>query len=292
MISIDELKDKAKQGREMLRSCSVCPRNCSVDRWKDELGVCQIGKNPVVHSFGPHFGEESPLVGRFGSGTIFLSGCNLKCIFCQNYETSQLVRGKVVTSGELAEMMLSLQEEGCHNINLVSPTHVVPQILDALVIARESGLRLPLVYNCGGYESLETLRLLDGVVDIYMPDLKYMERETAWRLSQVENYPEVARKALVEMHRQVGILDLDTRGVAVRGLLIRHLVLPGGLAGTGEAMRFIANSLSKESYVNVMGQYRPMHRAHRVKEIDRYVTREEVDEAKRIATREGLHQGF
>ncbi len=292
MISIRELKVNAKRGREMLRSCSVCPRGCGVDRWKDELGVCRIGKDPVVHSFGPHFGEEGPLVGRFGSGTIFLSGCNLKCIFCQNFETSQLVRGKAVTSEELAGMMLSLQGAGCHNINFVSPTHVVPQILDALVIAREGGLRVPLVYNCGGYESLDTLRLLDGVIDIYMPDLKYMDCEIGRRLSGVEDYPEVARKALVEMHRQVGILDLDPQGVATRGVLIRHLVLPGGLAGTVEAMRFIANSLSKESYVNVMGQYRPMHRAHLVKEIDRYVTGDEVNEARRIAAREGLRRGF
>ena len=292
MIAIGELRERARRARDMMQACTICPRKCGVNRLRDEIGVCRIGENAVVHSFGPHFGEEPPLVGSRGSGTIFFSGCNLKCIFCQNYETSQLVSGKSVSSCELAGMMLTLQTNGCHNINLVSPTHVVQQILDALVIAREKGLNIPLVYNCGGYDSIDTLKLLDGVVDIYMPDLKYMDREAGRSLSRVADYPQVAKEALKEMNRQGGVLELDGRGGARRGLLIRQLVLPGRMAGTEEAMRFIATCLSRDSYINVMAQYRPVFKAKRVKPIDRYVTHEEVDRARKIAIKEGLWRGF
>jgi putative pyruvate formate lyase activating enzyme len=292
MLSSGELQRRAERASEALASCRVCPRGCGVDRLAGKWGVCRVGRLAVVHSFGPHFGEEPPLVGHGGSGTIFFSGCNLKCIFCQNFDTSQLIRGRTVTGRELAMMMLSLQESGCHNINLVSPTHVVPQVIEALAIARGSGLTLPVVYNCGGYESTEMLRLLDGVVDIYMPDLKYTDAEVGRLLSRVADYPRVVQRSLVEMHRQVGDLELDGRGIARRGLLIRHLVLPSGFAGTADAMRFIARSLSKDSYVNVMGQYRPAHRADRVQAINRYVTSEEVDQARRLAAAEGLWRGF
>jgi putative pyruvate formate lyase activating enzyme len=292
MISIQELKEREGRAREIMQACTICPRDCGVDRLRDEIGVCRIGERAVVHSFGPHFGEEPPLVGNKGSGTIFFSGCNLKCIFCQNFETSQLICGKTVSAVDLADMMLFLQSRGCHNINFVSPTHVVQQILEALIIARGKGLDIPLVFNCGGYESIDTLKLLDGIIDIYMPDLKYMDREAGRSLSRVADYPRVARDGLKEMHRQVGDLDLDDRGVARKGLLIRHLVLPGGLAGTKDAMRFISSCLSRDSYVNVMAQYRPVFRADKVKSINRYVSGEEVDQAMRIARDEGLWRGF
>lgn len=292
MISISELRDRTSRAVELLRACTVCPRNCGIDRLRGQVGVCRVGRAAVIHSYGPHFGEESPLVGRYGSGTIFFSGCNLKCIFCQNYETSQLVHGEEAAAETLAAMMLHLQRMGCHNINLVSPTHVVPQILEALVIAREEGLSLPLVYNCGGYESIAVLELLDGVIDIYMPDIKYSDREIGRLLSRVADYPEAVRSALREMHRQVGDLAVDESGVARRGLLIRHLVLPEDLAGTGEAMRFIASEISKDSYVNIMAQYRPVFRSGRVKAIDRPVSPEEVRRARQMAVLEGLWRGF
>ncbi len=292
MISIRELEEKAGRAKEFMQACRICPRDCGVDRLRGEIGVCRIGERALVHSFGPHFGEEPPLVGNKGSGTIFFSGCNLKCIFCQNFETSQLIYGKIVSPVDLADMMLSLQAKGCHNINFVSPTHVVQQILEALVIAREKGLDIPLVYNCGGYESIDTLKLLEGVIDIYMPDLKYMDREAGRSLSRVADYPRVAMESLKEMHRQVGVLDLDDRGVARKGLLIRHLVLPGGIAGTKDAMHFISNCLSRDTYVNIMSQYRPVFRAGRVKTINRHVSREEIDRARRVARSEGLWRGF
>jgi putative pyruvate formate lyase activating enzyme len=292
MISIRELTERADRTIEMLRSCNICPRDCGVNRLEDEIGVCRVGRKVIVHSSGPHFGEEPPLVGMYGSGTIFFSGCNLKCIFCQNYQTSQLLHGETTSKGLLADMMLSLQGMGCHNINFVSPTHVVPQIMEALVLAVEKGLTIPLVYNCGGYESVDILRLLDGVVDIYMPDVKYMDAEAGRSLSRVAGYPDAVKEALVEMHRQVGDLKTDPGGVARRGLLIRHLVLPGGLAGTAEAMRFIVSELSKDSYVNIMNQFRPTYRAKRVKTINRSVTSDEMRDAREIARTEGIWRGF
>jgi putative pyruvate formate lyase activating enzyme len=259
-----ELAARAARARARLARCALCPRRCRVDRLAGELGVCRTGALARVASAGPHFGEEAPLVGRGGSGTIFFAGCNLACAFCQNHDISQPAHDHpewTVTAEQLAGVMLELQYLGCENINLVSPSHVVPQVLEALVIAAARGLRLPLVYNTGGYDSLATLRLLDGVVDIYMPDMKYADEEVGLHLSGVPDYVARNRAAVREMHRQVGDLEIDDRGVARRGLLVRHLVLPNGLAGTPEVARFITTQISVDTYINVMDQYRPAHRA-------------------------------
>ncbi len=291
-IELNELRERAARAQERLRDCTLCPRRCRVDRTAGETGFCGTGASAVVASYGPHFGEEPPLVGRYGSGTIFFCGCNLGCMFCQNYDISHLRRGDEVSSDELAAMMLSLQKGGRHNINFVTPTHVVPQILDALVIARSHGLTVPLVYNCGGYESVETLELLDGVIDIYMPDAKYSDNAVGKALCNVPDYWDVCRAALKEMHRQVGDLQIDARGVATRGLLVRHLVLPEGLAGTPEVMRFLADDISENTYVNVMEQYRPCYRADEDARLRRRITVEEFAEALDEARKRGLHRGF
>jgi putative pyruvate formate lyase activating enzyme len=271
-----------------LRRCLLCPRQCRVDRSVGQLGECRTGARARVASAGPHYGEEAPLVGRGGSGTIFFAGCNLACVFCQNYELSHLCRGREQEPAELARTMMELQEMGCENINLVSPSHVVPQILAALVLAAEQGLRLPVVYNTGGYDSLSTLRLLDGVVDIYMPDMKYSDDRVGERLSGVPDYVERNRAAVREMHRQVGVLELDRRGVARRGLLVRHLVLPDGQAGGEEVFRFIASELSADTYVNVMDQYHPAYGAERYGEISRPPTAIEYRAAVEQARKAGL----
>ncbi len=283
-----ELQNRIDRAYEMLRECRICPRECGVDRLEDELGVCRTGKDALVSSFSPHFGEESPLVGRHGSGTIFMTNCNLKCIFCQNYDISHLESGRKVTIEQLAGMMLMLQERNCHNINIVTPTHVVPQMLAALQIAIERGLNVPLVYNCGGYESLEMLKLLNGIVDIYMPDLKYADAEVGERLSKAKDYPQVAKAALKEMHRQVGDLAMDERGIAQRGLLVRHLVLPNGLAGTPELMRFLAEEVSPNTYINVMAQYRPCFKADEYADINRRPTNKEYQDAVQATLDAGL----
>ncbi len=244
----------------------------------------------MVSSYGPHFGEEAPLVGTHGSGTIFFTYCNLRCIFCQNYSISQLGEGTTTTRAEIAGMMLSLQARGCHNINLVSPTHVVPYILDALELAAGMGLHLPLVYNTGGYDSLETLELLDGIVDIYMPDMKYSDEKTAEQLSGIEDYPKANRAAIKVMHRQVGDLQMNEQGVAQRGLLVRHLVLPHRLAGTQEVVRFLAQEVSTDTYLNIMAQYRPCHRAASATSINRPLLKEEFREAIALARQQGLHR--
>jgi putative pyruvate formate lyase activating enzyme len=271
-----------------LSDCDLCPRRCGVDRNAGELGDCQTGRRARISSAGPHFGEEAPLTGRRGSGTLFFSGCNLNCSYCQNCGISQLGEGHRAGARELASSMLAIQALGCHNLNLVTPTHVTPQILEALELAVEAGLSIPIVYNCGGYESVETLELLAGVVDIYMPDLKYMAREPAARYSAAPDYPEVAREAIREMHRQVGDLEIDGSGVARRGLLVRHLVLPGGLAGTRAAMRFLAEEISADTYVNVMSQYRPCHEVHGDATLGHRITDEEHREALEEARAAGL----
>jgi putative pyruvate formate lyase activating enzyme len=269
-----EIAARANELAQRLSSCDICPRRCKVDRVADETGWCGIGRLAVVASLGPHFGEERPLVGRAGSGTVFFSGCNLGCVFCQNEDISQNVRGRRVGPETLAAIFLEVQELGCHNLNLVTPTHVTPQILEALAVAARLGLRLPIVWNSGGYDSVELLRLLDGVIDIYMPDMKLWEPETADRLLSAPDYPDVARRALAEMHRQVGDLDLDRHGVARRGLLVRHLVLPQGLAGTEQVAAFVA-SLSAETYFNLMDQYRPCHHAFETAGIQRPISGDE-----------------
>jgi putative pyruvate formate lyase activating enzyme len=279
MESIPELRARAERARLRLRHCTLCPRRCRVDRQAGELGACHTGALARVSSFGPHFGEEAPLVGSGGSGTIFFAGCNLACVFCQNDNLSHLCRGRERKPAEIARMMLELQDQGCENINFVSPSHVVPQILAALVLAAEHGLRLPLVYNAGGYDSVATLRLLDGVVDIYMPDMKYADENVAFRLSGVPDYVRRNHAALREMHRQVGDLELDDHGVARRGLLVRHLVLPNALAGTGAVARFVAGELSPDTYINVMDQYRPEYEAGRYSEVARPPTAAEYRSA-------------
>ncbi len=289
LLRSGELKRRVARAYARLEACDICPRECGVNRHLSAEGAgCRTGLRAVVSSAGPHFGEERPLVGRGGSGTIFFSWCNLRCQFCQNAEISQLGYGREVEAEELAQMMLGLQAQGCHNINLVSPSHVVPQILAGLLLAAEAGLRLPLVYNTGGYDSLKTLALLDGVVDIYMPDMKYADEGVARRFSGVSNYPAVNQAAVKEMHRQVGDLRLDERGVAQRGLLVRHLVLPEGLAGTAEIVRFLRDECSPRTYVNVMAQYRPCYRAHELPPLDRPITSQEYRAAARLAQEAGL----
>ncbi|RZB34375.1 MAG: putative pyruvate formate lyase activating enzyme [Desulfobacteraceae bacterium Eth-SRB1] len=282
------LKEKIKKAREILSSCSLCPRGCGVDRLSGELGICKTGENASVSSYHPHYGEEAPLVGHNGSGTIFFTYCNLLCNFCQNYDISHEGRGDEVSGEQIAGMMLFLQNSGCHNINFVTPTHVVPQILSALEIAIENGLGVPLVYNTGGYDRVETLKLLEGVIDIYMPDFKFWDPKVAELTCKASDYPKVARRAIIEMHRQVGDLVIDKSGLAKRGLLIRHLVLPHGLAGTRQIMRFIAQKVSSNSYVNIMPQYRPCGRANEVKELSRMLLPKEYKAALREAKEEGI----
>jgi len=289
LLRSGELKQRVAKAYARLAACDICARECGVDRRQSAEGAgCRTGLRAVVSSAGPHFGEEAPLVGTGGSGTIFFAWCNLRCQFCQNAEISQLGYGREVEAEDLARMMLNLQAQGCHNINLVSPSHVVPQILAGLLIAAEAGLRLPLVYNTGGYDSLQTLALLEGVVDIYMPDMKYADAEVARRFSRVGNYPAVNQAAVKEMCRQVGDLVTDERGVAQRGLLVRHLVLPEELAGTAEIVRFLHDECSPQTYVNVMAQYRPCYRAHELPPLDRPITRQEYAEAVGLAQEAGL----
>lgn len=283
-----DLAARARAAAQRLAACDLCPHRCLVDRTSEELGRCRTGSRALVASAGPHFGEERPLVGRGGSGTIFFAACNLECLFCQNADISHLDRGQPLSAEQLAAVMLALQEEGCENINLVSPSHVVAQILQALSLAAEAGLRLPLVYNTGGYDAVDTLRLLEGVVDIYMPDMKYASADIALRLSGVPDYVACNRAAVREMHRQVGDLVIGERGVAVRGLLVRHLVLPGGLAGTEEVVRFLAEEISTHTYLNVMSQYRPCHRAFATPGLDRPLSPDEYAEAVEAARQAGL----
>ena len=285
------LQERSREAIERLESCEICPRQCRVNRQENEHGYCRGGRPARVSSYAPHFGEEPPLVGTRGSGTIFMTGCNMHCIFCQNYEISQLDEGVEVSAGRLATMMIQLQNGGCHNINFVTPTHFVPQILEALVEAREMGLAVPLVYNCGGYESVETLRLLDGIFDIYMPDAKYGSDEAALKYSNAPDYTMRMKAAILEMHRQVGDLTVEG-GVAVRGLLVRHLVLPNDIAGTAEVVRFLADEVSRNTYLNVMAQYRPAYRARSYPEVDRPLTLREYGEAIRLAQEAGLSRGL
>jgi putative pyruvate formate lyase activating enzyme len=285
-----ELSKRAETAVSQLASCQVCPRDCRVDRLADESAVCQNGRYARVASFAPHFGEENPLRGTRGSGTIFFAGCNLRCVFCQNYDISQGKAGAPVLPQDLAGMMLHLQNLGCHNINFVTPEHVVPQILEALVIAVEEGLRLPLVYNTSAYDSLDSLHLLDGVVDIYMPDFKLWDADLAHRYLKARDYPAAARQAIQEMQRQVGDLQLDESGIAQRGVLLRHLVMPGLVADTAEIMHFLAADVSPDTYVNLMAQYYPAYKVSHQKyaEINRRLHADEYRQAYHIAQAAGL----
>ncbi len=287
-LPVAVLAEKVKTAEEILKSCTLCPRECKVDRTAGKFGFCRTGDKPFVSSWGPHFGEERPLVGTHGSGTIFFGNCNLGCIFCQNYTISHLGEGSEMSFERLAEVMLELQGRGCHNINLVTPTHQMPMILRALSMAARKGLTIPIVYNCGGFESLEAVKLLDGVVDIYMPDFKYADPDMSFKYSKAKDYPSVAKAVIREMHHQVGDLVMDESGVAMKGLLLRHLVLPEGVAGTGEVVRFIAEEISKNTYVNIMDQYRPCYKAFDNPPLDRRITGKEFTEAVKLAREAGL----
>jgi putative pyruvate formate lyase activating enzyme len=286
-----ELEARVRLAYKHLESCDLCARHCHVNRHRTIQGaVCRTGLRARVDDFTPHHGEEDPLRGIHGSGTIFFSWCSLRCVFCQNWQISQNGEGEEVEPEALAGMMLQLQRRGCHNVNLVTPSHVVAQILAAVAIAARGGLRVPLVYNTGGYDSLEALALLDGVVDIYMPDMKYGDAEVARRISHVPDYPAVNQAAVREMHRQVGDLVLDEDGIARRGLLVRHLVLPGGLAGTEKVLAFLAREVSTNTYLNLMDQYHPSYRARENPPLDRPITAEEYAEALALAERYGLRR--
>jgi putative pyruvate formate lyase activating enzyme len=283
------LAEREKELWSIYEKCQLCPRKCEVNRLAGENKVCKATDKLTVHSAGAHFGEEAPLVGRYGSGTIFFSNCNLRCCFCQNWEIAHRGDGGAISHSDLAHVMLSLQRRGCHNINLVTPTHMVPHIVRALRIAVAKGLRLPLVYNTGGYDKLETIKKLDGIVDIYMPDFKFQDGEmTNKYCAEASDYPEVAAAAIKEMHRQVGVLRTDERGIAARGVILRHLVMPNNLAGTDRFVRWVAEELSPDTYVNIMDQYRPCHEAFDYPEIARPLTREEWRQAVRWAKDSGL----
>jgi putative pyruvate formate lyase activating enzyme len=287
-----ELNQRIQILNEFLKECRLCPRECRVNRLKGEIGYCKAPSELMVSSVFPHFGEEPPLVGYHGSGTIFLTHCSLRCTFCQNYDISHLGRGERITSHELAKAMVRLQEIGCHNVNFVTPTHYAPQILASLPEAIGKGFRLPMVYNCSGYETIEVVRLLEGVVDIYMPDTKFLEEGFSRQFSNAPDYPEVLKKVLKEMYRQVGDLKTDSNGIAERGLLIRHLVMPNGVSSSEEILKFIAEEISLHSYVNIMDQYRPEYRANDHPEICRRITHKEYLRAIQMAKRVGLYRGF
>ena len=286
-LGADELRRRAAAASKLLAPCRLCPRECGVDRLQDQHGACATGAVPIVASWGPHFGEEPVLVGPGGSGTIFFSGCNLDCVYCQNAGISQEVHGGAAPPDRLAAVMLALQRSGCANINLVSPSHVVPAVLRALSLAVADGLELPLVYNTGGYDSLETLALLAGVVDVYMPDMKYADPMVGLRLSSVPDYPQRNWAAVLAMHRQVGDLTTD-RGVAEKGLLVRHLVLPGGLSGTAMVTAFVAERVSPRTAFNLMSQYHPCHLANQYPPLNRRLTAEEWRGARQLTLAAGL----
>lgn len=292
-ISDTELKERIETAYGLLESCRVCPRECRINRLKDErTGFCRTGLNPIISSVSTHHGEEPPISGTKGSGTIFFSNCNLKCVYCQNFPISQMGNGAERTPGELACQMVWLQEQGCHNVNLVTPTHFMPQILKAIGIARQRGFELPIVYNTSGYESVETLRLLEGIVQIYMPDMRYSDNVPAIKYSAAPHYTEINQAAIKEMYSQVGNLALDENGIAKQGLLIRHLVLPNGLSGTEHIMKFLAEEVSKDVYISLMSQYFPAYQAHTFKEISHRISEKEYDDAYASMVKYGLENGW
>jgi putative pyruvate formate lyase activating enzyme len=290
LLESGELERRAAHLTDRLKSCDLCPRRCQVNRLEGELGSCGVGRLAWVSSFGPHHGEEQPLRGTRGSGTVFFSGCNLHCIFCQNAAISQQLNGIALSANQLAEVLLELQARGCHNINLVSPTHVAAQIVQALNIAAGKGLNLPLVYNTGGYDSVETLAGLDGIIDIYMPDMKYSQDEMGKLFSAVYAYPDVNRQAVKAMHEQVGDLLTDSKGIAIKGLLVRHLVLPDGLAGSREILEFLAREISLDTYLNIMDQYHPHFRASSYPGLDRRISLKEYQEVRSLALELGFRR--
>lgn len=284
-----QLAQKILAFKRIIENCTLCPHQCGTNRILTRSGKCHSGQLPIISSYCPHFGEEPPLSGNYGSGTIFFGNCNLACVFCQNFDISQCGEGNEVDHATLARIMLHLQNQGCHNINFVSPTHMSHAILMALPEAIEMGLKIPLVYNSGGFDSVDTLRLLEGIFDIYMPDIKYMDNHIARKLSGIEHYPESVKASIIEMHRQVGDLQVDHNGIATRGLMIRHLVLPENMGGTFEVIDFV-HSLSPNTYFNLMDQYHPAYKAHKYKSINRRITREEYSRAYEHAVSLGLHR--
>jgi len=291
-LTPDDLKERSEALHQLFEECRICPNECMAKRSEGETGECHSTDEVIISSVGPHYGEEPPLVGTHGSGTIFLTNCNLSCEFCQNYDISHLGRGENVTITDLARAMLQLQQKGCHNINFVTPTHFTAQIVDALILAIEKGLEIPIVYNCGGYESVETLKLLEDIVDIYMPDIKYSVDENALKYSGIKNYWKVVTSALKEMHSQVGDLKTSKRGIAQRGLLIRHLVLPNDVAGSKKVIDFVADEISTNSYLNIMDQYRPAYNASKYEKLNRRITPSEYKEVVDYAFYKGLRRGF
>ena len=287
-LSAGELRERANRAFVRMENCDLCARLCHINRLSGKLGVCKTGLRARVSSYGPHMGEEDPLRGWKGSGTIFFARRNLRCVFCQNHDISQMDAGEEVAAQELAGIMLKLQAHGCHNINLVSPSHVVSQILEALVLAVDGGLRVPLVYNTGGYDAIETLTLLDGIVDIYMPDMKFDNGGCAKKYTRAQDYPPVNRAVVREMYRQVGDLRIDEQGLATRGLLVRHLVLPRNLAGTKQIVQFLAGKISQNTYLNLMAQYHPAYKANSYPELNRRITAREYDAAVQMAREAGL----
>ena len=275
-----------------MKSCDICPRNCCVDRLQDKKGFCKTGKKAKVYSYLKHHGEEPAISGKNGSGTIFFANCNLRCAYCQNFEFSQQGNGREVEEEELSSFMLELQDEGCHNINFVTPTHVVPQILKALILAIDGGLKIPLIYNSSGYDSVDSLKLLDGVFDIYLPDARYADKGSSLKYSQAPDYPAINQAALKEMHRQVGVAGFDRKGIIKSGLIIRHLVLPHNLSGSKEIMRFIAQDLSPETYISLMSQYFPCYKAQDYPELSRRLSQQEYRKAIDVMSRYGLHNGW
>jgi len=288
LVEKGELHKRVSSAYARLANCDICPFRCGVNRLEGELGVCKTGINAMVSSYGPHPGEEQPLSGWQGSGTIFFTRCNLRCVYCQNADISQSSNGYEINPEGLAKMMLELQARGCHNINLVSPTHVVPQILAAIEFAARAGLNLPIVYNTGGYDSLDTLLLLDGVIDIYMPDMKYNSPDLGFTYSYVKDYPKINQAAILEMQRQVGDLKLDQHGIAQRGLLVRHLLLPNNQADSEKVFKFLAEKVSKNVYLNIMAQYRPSFKAREYPELSRQITPGEYQHALGLAKQFGL----
>lgn len=286
------IKSHLRKAYSLLESCRVCPRKCGVNRLRGETGFCGVGFHPVVSSDNLHYGEEPPISGYRGSGTIFFTGCNLGCTFCQNYPISHFCHGNQVNIPQLSFMILRLQKAGAHNINFVTPTHFAPQIMGALLIAYQKGLEIPIVYNCGGYESLEMLRLWHGIIDIYMPDMKYSDPEMSMKYSSALNYPEVNRISIKEMFQQVGDLRMDEESIAQKGLLIRHLVLPEDISGTREILRFIAEEVSTDTYVSLMNQYFPAHKAPRLPPMNRRITSNEYEKAKEVLNFLGLSRGW
>jgi len=287
-----KLEEIIEELEKLLEACSLCPRKCGVNRLKDEKGFCRTGLKPKVCSYLPHYGEEPPISGKNGSGTIFFSYCNMACVYCQNYEFSQLGQGRELEFDELAQIMLKLQAMGCHNINLVTPTHVLPPILRALKIAIEKGLKIPLVYNTGGYELKEVIKLLEDIVDIYLPDMRYADNEMAIKYSSAPNYPKYNQEAVKQMHRQVGLAQINKKGIIEKGLIIRHLVLPNDISGTEKVMQFIAQELSPDTYISLMSQYTPYYKANQFKEISRRITYEEYQKAQKIMEKYGLYNGW